>query len=154
MSVTLQPVTVENWRALIQLKVREDQSHFVASNLYSIAESQFGFDDEGHWNSHPFGIYADNEPVGFLMYAINPDHSKIQVFIMRLMVDEEYQGNGYGREAIQLILDRFRADINLQVAAISYNPENIGARKLYADLGFVENGDMAGDETLAILNLR
>ena len=49
MNVTLQPVTAENWRALIKLKVREDQNGFVASNLYSIAESQFGFEYEGSW---------------------------------------------------------------------------------------------------------
>ena len=55
MSISLRLVTAENWRALIKLKVREDQSHFVASNLYSIAEAQFGFDDEGHWDLFPFG---------------------------------------------------------------------------------------------------
>ena len=33
MSVELRPVTAGNWRALIKLKVREGQSHFVASNL-------------------------------------------------------------------------------------------------------------------------
>jgi diamine N-acetyltransferase len=136
------------------LKVRGDQSHFVASNLHSIAEAQFGFEDEGHWNSYPFGVYAGGEPVGFLMYASNPAHSKIQAFIMRLMVDEKFQGKGYGREALKIILDQFRADVSLQVAAISYSPENAGARKLYADLGFVEHGEMAGDEILARLNLR
>lgn len=154
MSVTLQPVSAGNWRALIQLKVREEQSHFVASNLMSIAESQFGFDDEGHWNSHPFGIYAGEEPVGFLMYAANYAHSRIHVFIMRLMVDEKFQGKGYGRDAINLILENFRADERVRVAAISYSPENVGAKKLYASLGFVETGEMAGDENLAVLNLR
>jgi len=154
MSVTIRPVTAENWRTLIQLKVRKDQSHFVASNLHSIAEAQFGFDDEGHWNSYPFGIYADEEPVGFLMYASNPKHSKIQVFVMRLMVDERFQGRGYGREAIKIALDKFRADQSVRVVAISYEPENHTAKKLYAGLGFKETGEMAGDETLAVLNLR
>jgi len=154
MIVTLKPVTAENWRVLIQLKVREDQSHFVTTNLHSIAEAQFGFDDEGHWNSYPFGIYAGEEPVGFLMYATNPAHSKIQVFVIRLMIDEKYQGNGYGREAMRTVLDNFRADQKLRVAAISYEPENHSAKKLYASLGFKENGEMAGDELLAVLNLR
>ena len=35
-------VTIDNWQALIDLKVSEDQKHFVASNLYSIAQSKFG----------------------------------------------------------------------------------------------------------------
>ncbi|HLF74624.1 MAG TPA: hypothetical protein VI524_09775 [Anaerolineales bacterium] len=41
----VRPVTKDNWNELIELKVREDQTHFVASNLYSIAESQFGYDE-------------------------------------------------------------------------------------------------------------
>ena len=54
----LQPVTAQNWKALIKLKVGDDQTHFVASNLYSIAEAQFGFEDEGHWDFYPFGAYV------------------------------------------------------------------------------------------------
>jgi GNAT superfamily N-acetyltransferase len=95
-SVTLQPVTAENWRLLIKLKVREDQTQFVASNLYSIAETQFGYEDEGHWDFHPFGAYVDGEPVGFVMYCFNFKHSRFQAFIMRLMVDEKFQGKGMG----------------------------------------------------------
>ena len=151
--IKLQPVSAENWRTLIQLKVREDQSHFVASNLHSIAEAQFGFDDEGHWNSYPFGVYHNEEPVGFLMYAANSAHSKIQVFVMRLMVDEKFQGQGFGRRALELALEKFRADQELRVVAISYSPDNVGAKKLYADLGFKETGEMAGEELLATLNL-
>ena len=154
MSVSLQPVNAENWRALVQLKVKEDQSHFVATNLHSIAEAQFGFEDEGHWNSYPFGVYNGEEPVGFLMYAANPAHSKIQVFIMRLMIDEKFQGKGYGRDAIQSLLRTLKENQDFRVAAISYAPDNLGAKKLYASLGFEDTGKKAGDEDLVTLNLR
>ena len=63
----IRPVTRENWKELIRLKVRDDQSHFVDSNLYSIAEAQFGDEYEGHWDLQPFGIYDGDTPVGFLM---------------------------------------------------------------------------------------
>ena len=154
MSVTLQPVTAANWRALIKLKVREDQNHFVASNLYSIAEAQFGFEDEGHWDFYPFGAYAGDEPVGFVMYCFNFSHSRFQAFIMRLMVDDKFQGKGYGREIMRQILDVFRVDERIKNVGISYELENAGARKLYASLGFVEPGEMLEGETLAVLNFR
>ena len=115
MSISLRPVTAENWRVLIKLKVREDQSHFVASNLYSIAQAQFGFDDEGHWDLFPFGAYDDVEPVGFLMYCFNFNHSRFQAFILRLMVDDKFQGKGYGREIMTQALDRFRTDARIYV---------------------------------------
>ncbi len=154
MSLELRPVTAGNWRGLIKLKVREDQSHFVASNLMSIAEAQFGFEDEGHWDFYPFGAYVDQEPVGFVMYCLNFNHSRFQAFIMRLMVDENFQGKGYGREIMQLVLKNFRENERIKNIGISYEPENVGARNLYASLGFVEPGEMLGDETLAVLNLR
>ena len=154
MSIKLQPVSAENWQALINLKVREDQKNFVAPNLYSIAEAQFGFEDEGHWDFYPYGAYLADEPVGFVMYCLNFDHSRFQAFVMRLMVDEKFQGRGYGREIMRQVLDLFRAQKEIKNVGISYEPHNEGARKLYASLGFIEPGEMMEGETLAILNLR
>jgi len=151
----IRPVTRDNWRQLIRLQVREDQRHFVASNLYSIAESQFGDDFEGHWDLHPFGIFDDgDEPVGFLMYGFNFEHPKQQAFIQRLMVDEKFQGKGYGRFGMQKVLEIFRADERIREVGISYEPENEAARKLYASLGFSETGRMVEDEMEAVLKLR
>ena len=150
----IRPVTKDNWKELIRLKVREDQTHFVASNLYSIAEAQFGDDYEGHWDLHPFGIYDENTPVGFLMYGFNFQHPKQQAFIIRLMVDDKYQGKGYGRFGMEKMLEIFRADERIKTVGISYEPENQAARKLYASLGFEETGETIGEEVLAILRLR
>lgn len=150
----LRPVTKENWEDLIKLKVREDQKNFVASNLYSIAQAQFGEEFEGHWDLHPFGIYDEETPVGFLMYGLNLSHPKYQAFIIRLMVDGKYQGRGFGRFGMEKMLEIFRADERINEVGISYEPENEGARKLYASLGFVETGEMVEGETLAVLKLR
>ena len=150
----IRPVTKDNWKELIRLKVKEDQTHFVASNLYSIAESKFGDEDEGHWDLFPYGIYDGNTPVGFLMYGCNFDHPKQQVFIQRLMVDEDHQGKGYGRFGMEKMLELFRADDRIGEVGISYEPENEAARKLYASLGFQETGEMVYGEALAILQLK
>ncbi len=150
----LRPVTADNWEALIKLKVSEEQSHFVASNLYSIAEAQFGYEEEGHWNFYPFGAYVNGEPVGFVMYSLNPNHSRFQAFIMRLMVDQHFQGKGYGRRIMQFVLDDFHKNEQIKNVGISYEPENAAARKLYASLGFIEPGELVDGETLAVLTLR
>ena len=154
----VRPLTRDNWRELIKLQVREDQKHFVASNLYSIAEAQFGYDEpdgSGHWDIYPFGIYADDgTPVGFLMYGYNFSYPKLQAFITRLMVDEKQQGKGYGRFGMNWMLERFRNDERIKTVGISYEPENAVGRKLYASLGFIETGEIIGDEVLAVLQLR
>ena len=150
----IRPVTKQNWKELIRLKVREDQTGFVASNLYSIAEAQFGDDYEGHWDLHPFGIYDGDTPVGFLMYAYNFEHPTQQAFIQRLMVADGFQGKGYGRFGMERMLEIFPADQRIRQVGISYEPENEVARKLYASLGFKETGKMIAGEVEAVLRLR
>jgi len=152
----IRPVTINNWRELAKLRVRDDQKNFVAENVYSIAESKFGFDHpvEGHWDMFPYGIYAENSPVGFLMIGYNYDSPNEQGFIIRLMVDEKYQGKGYGRFAMHWILDHYRAEERVKAVGISYEPDNDVARKLYASLGFVETGEIFEGEVVAVANLR
>ena len=141
---------------MVALKVRDDQKNFVASNLYSIAEAQFGEDipGEGHWDMYPFGMYAENVPVGFLMISYNFSNERFQGFIYRLMVDERFQGKGYGKFGMTWILETYRANDRVKAVSISYEPENEPARKLYASFGFLETGEMVGEEVLALLNLR
>ncbi len=152
----LRPVTKENWRVLAKLKVRDDQRHFVASNAYSIAEAHYGDEepDGSHWDMFPFGIYDENTPVGFAMYAINLSNSNFEAFILRLMTDENFQGKGYGRFAMRQLLETLRTDERIQTVGISYEPENHVARKLYASFGFTETGELLDDEVLAVLKLR
>ena len=154
MSLEFRPVTQENWQSLIKLKVRDGQQDFVSSNVYSIAESHFGFDEEGHWDLFPYGIYKNGEPVGFAMTGLNINHSRFQGLILRLMVDGRYQGRGYGREAMKVMIEMFLANEHVQAVCISYAPENDAARKLYASFGFVETGEMLESEVLAVLQLR
>jgi len=157
MALSIRPVTKDNWRALAKLKVREDQNHFVASNVYSIAESHYGDDDPdggGHWDMFPFGIYAEDQPVGFLMYGLNFSYRKFEAFITRLMVDENHQGKGYGKYGMQKMLEIFGPDSRIHNVGISYETDNDIARKLYASLGFVETGEMLEGEVVAVLHLR
>ena len=41
----------------------------------------------------------------------------------------------------------------VEYCSISYEPENEVARELYRSLGFMENGEMDGDEIVAVLRL-
>ena len=150
----IHPVTKDNWRRLIQLQVRDDQKGFVSTNVFSIAEAQFGFDYEGHWDLHPFGIYDDDEPVGFLMYGFNFEHPRYQAFIIRLMVDDQHQKRGYGRFGMEKMLEVFGADERIKHVGISYEPHNEVARKLYASLAFIETGEIVDEEMLALLRIR
>jgi diamine N-acetyltransferase len=70
------------------------------------------------------------------------------------MVDEKFQGKGYGKFGMNWILEHFRSDARISSIAISYEPHNDVAKKLYASLGFWETGEIFEGEMLAIMNLR
>ena len=55
---------------------------------------------------------------------------------------------------MEWMLNIFRADERIKMVGISYEPENNGARKLYASLGFVETGEIIEGEAVAELKLR
>jgi diamine N-acetyltransferase len=41
MTISLQPITMNNWKVCANLTVHNNQQGFVPGNLYSIAEAQF-----------------------------------------------------------------------------------------------------------------
>jgi diamine N-acetyltransferase len=137
---TLRDVTQENWRAIAHLEVTEDQRHFVAPNVYSLAEAAY---EPG---LTPVAIYADETLVGFALYTHEPAQGEWtftripyqgELGILRMMVDKQYQGKGYGREATQALIDRMRQLPGGQAIILNFAPANEGARCLYESLGFV-----------------
>jgi diamine N-acetyltransferase len=88
------------------------------------------------------------------MCGYNFSHPTQQAFVIRLMVDEKFQGRGFGRFAMEKTLEIFRADERIQIVGISYEPENDAARKLYGKLGFVETGRIIEGEVEAVLKLK
>jgi len=68
--------------------------------------------------------------------------------IYRLMIDKKYQGKGYGKEAMKVVLAYIYANPFFDDYGISLDvdPNNAIAIKLYKDLGFFITGEV-DDET-------
>ena len=143
MPLTFKPIDKDNWHTAIRLEVAEAQRKFVASNLYSIAESKF------EPQASPLGIFNDDGTmVGFLMYG----SYKSEMWIWRLMVDQRYQRQGYGRAAMQAVVTALQT-MGHQDIFVSYEPENTVAAKLYADLGFEPTGRIDDGEIVVRLSM-
>ena len=61
--IRLEEVNYRNYLDLIDLKVKESQKNFVASNIFSLAEAYAVINSKG--NALPFGIYLEDKPIGF-----------------------------------------------------------------------------------------
>ena len=167
--IHLEKVNYGNYGELIDLEVKESQKNFVASNMYSLAEAYAVVASKGY--VIPFGIYLEDKAVGFLMIGYYPDLNyarkdletdEIPEYVVtsysvwRFMIDQEYQGKGYGKEAFRLALEYIRTLPcgKADYCWLSYEPENEVARKLYASFGFQEMPMPEGwDEVPAVLKL-
>lgn len=145
MSIKLRPVTRDNYEAICDLDVSEQQQDYVACNMWSLVEAHY---EQGHTCR---AIYQHDTPVGFLMWVLE---SPTKVSIWRLMVDQRYQQAGIGRQALSLALTEIKAGANIKEIEICYNPQNPVAKDFYASFGFREIGlDAEGEEMLALLSL-
>lgn len=118
---------------------------FVAPNAVSFAEALF---EPKAWFR---GIYADGTPVGFAMLSI--DREAPEYYLWRFMIDARYQGRGYGRAAIRLIVDFVRTLPAATELLVSWVPADGGPEPFYRGLGFVPTGEMDGVEVVARLTL-
>ena len=137
----LREVNADNWRDVIRIEAREDQGRFVASVAYYLNLCHYGEE----WK--PLALYQDGEPVGFAMWGYDAEEDSH--WIGGFFIGANHQGKGYGRAAMEALLDHLAAQPGYREAALSYEPENTVARRLYASLGFVETGERADDEFVA-----
>jgi len=158
--IQLRKINSRNLEELIRLRVREDQDPFVASNTWSILEAFCAITNGGV--ALPFGIYDGEMPVGFLMIGYGcddwedaPEIARGNYSIWRLMIDANCQHRGYGRAAMAAALAYIRTFPcgKADFCFLSYEPENTVAKELYHSFGFQENGELDGEEVIAILKL-
>lgn len=145
--IKLIPITEDNKAECIRLKPREDQVRFVAPNVNSLQKAQ----EEP--SSKPFGIYHGHVMVGFALFDQEPYPEDGCYWIVRFMVDEKYQGNGYGKAALKEIIELIRQRDPAAHLRISHVPDNTVVNELYKKLGFVETGEVYEGETLLDLHL-
>ena len=141
-NLRLVEVDATNWRDVAAASPRPDQDRFVATTTYYLCLAQFGAD----W--HSLAVAADGAIVGHVMWAV--DETDGSVWLGGLVIDAAAQGRGIGRAAVAAFIEKFTEDGRVDIA-LSYLPDNTAARKLYADLGFVETGEMEAGEIVARL---
>ena len=163
--IHIEKINAKNVWDVLDLKLKKEQKHFVASNEVSIVQAYTAIDTK--CVAFPFAVYNGKKVVGFLMVCYNegafyemdgntPPSALVNNYsICRIMIDKRYQGRGYGRAAMQAALDFIRTWPCgvAEYCEISYEPDNTVAKALYASFGFVENGELDGDETVAVLKL-
>ena len=144
MNIELVPVNETNRDDVIRLKVTEAQSEYIATNKRSLEAA-----GENAEVARPFVIYSDGIAVGFTMFAFEPDYEDPddRYWLWRFMIDEKYQGCGYGKEALKRIIAYFKENGATNIR-LSTKESNVAAIHLYQSFGFTPNGEMNDEETV------
>lgn len=133
--ITFRDIDPDNFQAVINMKVNDDQKGFMEDNLYSLAECAF----EKSFVTKV--IYNEDMPVGFMLYyfvADIPDY----VFLHRLMIDKSQQGNGLGRAALTAAMDLFKEEFpTIACVELMHYPDNKIGAAMYQSLGFEPTGE-------------
>ena len=137
-------ITPDNWR--LDLKVAESQKAYVANSVVLLARA-YAYRNQ---NSCAFIIYHDETPVGMGLYYDCPESNSYD--FRQIFIDQRFQGCGYGKAAIKLVLDDMKKEGKYGKVAMCYIEGNDVARKLYEQFGFVEIG-RDGDEIIMEMSL-
>ena len=136
-TITFREITSDNYSQVLNLKITPEQevAKFVSPVVRSLADAWF-YREEGI--TYPKAIYAKDDLVGFIMYDLDPEAQ--QVFIWRFLIDQRYQGKGYGRQTIETVLAMAKEQAQMTKVVADYVDGNEPMKKILLDLGFEETG--------------
>ena len=141
MDVRLIQITEDNFIDAFNLKLEEEQELFVSHPIRSLAQAYVYYKQ-----CTPFGIYDGDKIVGYVMVIYDYDIPEYDIWHM--MIDKSEQGKGYGKIALQKVIDYIREKPfgNSDRIALTCNKRNQVALKIYKEAGFEPTGNSDGDE--------
>ncbi len=146
--IQLKPITENNYIDAFNLKLAPGQERFVSHPIRSLAQA-YVYRDQ----CQPFGIYAGDTMVGYVMVIYDYDIPEYDIWHM--MIDESKQGQGYGSAALEQVLAYIKTKPfgDSDRVTLTCNRDNIYALKLYKCKGFAETGNEDEDEIELSLTL-
>lgn len=145
MDVALREITAGTAREAMDLELLPGQERYVAPNSVSIAEAHF---EPRAWFR---AVYAADDMVGFVMLLDDPEQPRY--YLWRMMIAGPQQRRGYGKRALDLVVDYVRGRPGATELLVSYIPGDEGPQQFYERYGFEPTGEGHGDEVVMRLEL-
>ncbi len=144
--IEFRPVTRHNFQQVANLRVAAYQEDFVDSAIHSLAQAYVIGEA-----CKPFAIYHNDNVIGFIMFRYGLGHKRTE--IASIIIDKNYQSQGYGTKAIQLAIDLLTNEGKTRVVQLDYNPSNLVAKHIYEQQGFSvvkleDNGEILMERNL------
>ncbi|WP_346900161.1 GNAT family N-acetyltransferase [Clostridium sp. UBA7503] len=122
-----------------KIKLKSNQEKFIETVDECLKEASTC----SQWN--PVAIYDNEAVIGFAMYgSFGPNKD---TWIDRIMIDEKYQGKGFGRIAMTKLIDIVSKKYDVNTIYLSIVEQNTLAYSLYKSIGFeyINEKDVNGE---------
>lgn len=147
MNLKINKVTNNNRKEILGLRVAKEQVNFIES----IEECLIEAETDSKWRT--VGIYYEEVPVGFAMYALFLDEGRRgRVWLDRFLISQNHQGKGYGKAGIRILINKLYEEYGYDKIYLSVYDTNKAAIALYEKIGFKFNGevDLKGEKVMVI----
>ena len=149
--VSLKLLSDSNRAEAEALSVSPSQERFVSDVAQSLREAA------EHPDAQPIYrvVYDDDIPVGFVMIAdevLSPEY--VRHYLWKLLIDERYQGKGFGTDVLDLLVEYFRARPGVEVLTTSAGLGEGSPIPFYERYGFKRTGEVEDGEVVLQLKLR
>lgn len=138
--VNLIELSEENWMDFAGLSVDENQKHYLASNIGILARGYV----YRYSRANVIGIVFDGTPIGLAMVRDMDDEPSCYE-LQQFMIDRNFQGKGYGFEALKLILAKLKDEQKYDCVEVCVKMEDAQAIHVYEKAGFVDTGYIDDD---------
>ena len=128
-------VTEDNWMDVASLSVKEEQKKYVAPAIGILARG-YVYPD---CNAKIYAFENDGVIVGTALVREFTDEP-LGYDLQQFMIDEKYQGKGYGSRALELILDELRKEGRYDHVELCVKKADAEAIRLYGKHGFADSG--------------
>ncbi len=151
--ITLREINGDNVNEIIKLSntLSPEHNELVAPNSVSLAQAYaYG---EIAW---PRAVYLNDIPVGFVMLNKNCkyfDSNEVNgAYLWRFMIASDYQGKGYGKEVIKILVKMLKEE-GMKHFKVTSMLSDGSPKEFYEKQGFVSTGEMQGDELVLFMKL-
>lgn len=140
-TVSLKKIDTTNYTDCFHLQLEPWQECYVSHPIRSLAQAYIYYNQ-----CTPFGIYAGERMVGYVMVIYDDEEQTYNVWHM--MIDKAFQHRGYGTNALKQVLAYIetRPFGPSETILLTCKPDNTTAYSLYMGMGFRKTGRADGDE--------
>ena len=139
-NMKLVEVTEENWLEIATLSVREEQKGFLAPPIGILARGYV----YRECNGRVWGIANGEQMVGVALVR-DQNEEPCCYDLQQFMIDQRFQGQGYGAEALRQILSLLEEGRRFDCVEVCVKNTDMPALRLYEKIGFGDTGDIDPD---------